>query len=43
MPIPSTNPIVTIPMITPFDGADRVDHDAIAFNVARWLDTPLSG
>lgn len=43
MTIPRTNPIVTIPMITPFDSADRVDHEAIAFNVSRWLDTPLSG
>ena len=43
MPIPSTDPIVTIPMITPFDGTDRVDHEAIATNVAHWIDTPLSG
>lgn len=43
MPIPTEDPIVTIPMVTPFDAADRVDHDAIAFNVERWLATPLSG
>ena len=33
MPIPTEDPIVTIPMVTPFDAADRVDHDAVAFNV----------
>lgn len=43
MPIPNQNPIVTIPMITPFDQSDRVDHDAIAYNVQRWLKTPLTG
>lgn len=43
MPIPSEDPLVTIPMVTPFTADDGVDHDAIAFNVERWLQTPLSG
>ena len=43
MSIPKEDPIVTIPMVTPFDGEDRVDHDAIAFNVERWLKTPSTG
>jgi len=43
MPIPSDDPILTIPMVTPFTADDGVDHDAIAFNVKRWLQTPLSG
>ena len=43
MPIPDRNPILTIPMVTPFDDEDRVDHEAIAFNVGRWLETPLNG
>ena len=43
MPIPANDPIVTIPMATPFDDSDRVDHQAISRNVTRWLETPLSG
>ncbi|MBC8353939.1 MAG: dihydrodipicolinate synthase family protein [Planctomycetes bacterium] len=43
MPIPEVDPIVTVPMITPFDDRDQVDHAAIARNVERWLKTPLSG
>ena len=43
MPIPEQDPILTIPMATPFDEGDRVDHAAIAFNVERWLETPLNG
>ena len=43
MPIPSEDPFITIPMVTPFSADDGVDHDAIAFNVERWLQTPLSG
>ena len=41
MPIPDTDPIVTVPVATPFDDGDRVDHDALARNIERWLDTPL--
>lgn len=43
MPIPTTDPIVTVPMVTPFDHQDRVDHDAVARNVERWMQSPLSG
>jgi len=43
MPIPSTDPIVNIPIVTPFDAEDRVDHDALARNVERWLKTPATG
>jgi dihydrodipicolinate synthase/N-acetylneuraminate lyase len=41
--IPDTDPIVVAPTPTPFDSEDRVDHDALARNVERWLKTPLSG
>ncbi len=43
MPIPATDPIVNAPMVTPFDAEDRVDLDAVAHNVERWLETPLDG
>ncbi len=43
MPIPSTDPIVNIPIVTPFDEADRVDHDALGRNVERWLRTKAGG
>ncbi len=43
MPIPTSNPIVNIPLVTPFDDADRVDHDALSSNVERWLQTPARG
>lgn len=39
----SNVPTVVAPSPTPFDAADQVDFDAIERNVARWLDTPLSG
>ena len=44
--IPSaTEPIVVAPTLTPFkdDGDQTVDFDALARNVERWLETPLSG
>ncbi len=41
MPIPNTDPIINVPMVTPFDAADRVDHNAVARNVERWLKLPL--
>lgn len=41
MPVPTDDPIINVPMITPFDAADRVDLDAVARNVERWLETPL--
>ena len=43
MPIPNGDPFITIPMVTPFADDDSVDHDAIVFNVERWLLTPLNG
>jgi 4-hydroxy-2-oxoglutarate aldolase len=41
MPIPTSDPIINVPLATPFDSADRVDHDAVARNTERWLETPL--
>ena len=43
MPIPDSDPLVVAPSPTPFQEDDSVDYDAIAFNVQRWLTTPLSG
>ena len=43
MPVPDTDPIVNIPMVTPFDEQDRVDLDAVSFNVEKWLQTPARG
>jgi dihydrodipicolinate synthase/N-acetylneuraminate lyase len=43
MPIPSNDPIINAPLVTPFDSADRVDLDAVSRNVERWLKTPLDG
>ena len=43
MPIPATNPVVNIPIVTPFDAVDRVDHDALARNMERWLSTSATG
>lgn len=43
MPIPTSDPIVNVPIVTPFDDADRVDHDALTRNVQRWLATPAAG
>jgi len=37
---PLSDPIVNIPVVTPFDEADRVDHDALTRNVERWMKTP---
>ena len=44
--IPSASePIVVAPTLTPFkdDVAESVDFDALARNVERWIETPLSG
>lgn len=38
----SKDPIVNIPLVTPFDEQDRVDHDALSRNVERWLKTPAT-
>jgi dihydrodipicolinate synthase/N-acetylneuraminate lyase len=43
MSVPSTDPIITVPMVTPFDDEDRLDLKAAERNMARWLKTPLSG
>ncbi|MCH8148450.1 MAG: dihydrodipicolinate synthase family protein [Planctomycetes bacterium] len=43
MPIPPSDPIVNIPIVTPFDELDRVDHNALARNIERWLATPAAG
>ncbi|MEO2016251.1 MAG: dihydrodipicolinate synthase family protein [Fuerstiella sp.] len=43
MPIPASDPIVNVPLVTPFDQLDRVDHAAMERNVQRWLTTPATG
>ncbi len=43
MAVPQSDPIVVAPTPTPFNADDSVDHDALARNIERWLDTPLSG
>ena len=43
MPIPDTRIMVVAPTPTPFTGAGDVDLDAMARNIQRWLQTPLSG
>jgi dihydrodipicolinate synthase/N-acetylneuraminate lyase len=43
MPIPASDPIVNVPIVTPFDDVDHVDHGALARNVERWLKTPATG
>ena len=43
MPIPPSDPIVNIPIVTPFDELDRVDHGALARNIERWHATPAAG
>lgn len=43
MPIPDTPTMIVAPTPTPFSDAGAVDLDAMARNVERWLQTPLSG
>lgn len=43
MPIPESDPIVAVPMVTPFDAQDRVDYGAAERNIERWRATPLAG
>ena len=43
MPIPDTDPIVVAPTPMPLRADDSIDHDKLARNVERWLDTDLSG
>lgn len=39
MPIPASDPIVAVPMVTPFDAKDQVDYAAAERNIQRWLAT----
>ncbi len=41
--IPSTDPIVAVPVATPFNDDDQIDLDALSRNVERWMKTPLAG
>ena len=43
MAIPNVDPIIVAPTPNPLRSDDSIDHDALARNVRRWLDTPLSG
>ncbi|MBM3957492.1 MAG: dihydrodipicolinate synthase family protein [Gemmatimonadetes bacterium] len=43
MGIPTADPVMVAPTPMPFDEADRLGVDALARNVERWLETPLSG
>ena len=43
MPVPDSDPIVVAPTPTPFASDDAVDYGALARNIERWLETPLSG
>jgi dihydrodipicolinate synthase/N-acetylneuraminate lyase len=43
MPTPNSDPIVTVPVATPFRSDDQIDHDALSRNVERWLQSPLGG
>lgn len=43
MPIPDTDPIVNIPIVTPFIETGDVDHAALENNMQRWLQTPAAG
>lgn len=39
----SSDPIVNIPIVTPFNDTDQVDHEALSRNVERWLKTRATG
>jgi len=43
MPIPPNDPMVTLPMVSPFDANGKLNLDAAERNVQRWLKTPISG
>lgn len=43
MPIPTTDPIINVPIVTPFDERDQVDCDALLHNLQLWKKTPLTG
>ena len=42
MTIPTNDPLVAVPMVTPFDTADQLDFDAAQRNVERWCNTAIS-
>lgn len=42
MPIPDKDPIIAVPMVTPFGDDDQIDFGAAQRNIQRWLQTPLS-
>jgi dihydrodipicolinate synthase/N-acetylneuraminate lyase len=42
MPISDIDPLVALPMVTPFNEQDQVDYDAAQRNVERWINTPIS-
>lgn len=39
----SSDPIVNIPIVTPFNDTDQVDHEALSRNVERWMKTRATG
>ncbi len=43
MAVPTTDPIIVAPTPMPLRADDSLDHDKLARNVERWLDTDLSG
>ena len=43
MTIPTNDPIIVAPTPMPLKANDNIDHDKLARNVERWLDTDLSG
>ena len=43
MPVPESDPIVVAPTPMPLRSDDTLDHDKLAINVEKWLDTELSG
>ncbi len=43
MPVPDTDPIIVAPTPMPLREDDSLDHDKLARNIERWLDTDLSG
>lgn len=43
MPVPDKDPIVVAPTPMPLREDDSLDHDKLARNIERWLDTDLSG
>ena len=42
MPVPATDPIIVAPTPTPFGPDEQIDHERLARNIERWLNTRLS-